>query len=115
MNLCSFMCRAELLAQQPVLSGAVVFGACVCGRGVTSNVCSGHQGTCCEYQKALERQYKDICGRAPAQKETTYGREAEVNGVREQQLQAGLQLLLIKAPVADWPAAAAYIDALLVN
>ena len=26
MNLCSFMCRAELLAQQPALSGAVVFG-----------------------------------------------------------------------------------------
>ena len=35
MNLCSFMCRAELLAQQPVLSGAVVFGACVCGRVTT--------------------------------------------------------------------------------
>eukprot|EP00964_Phaeocystis_antarctica_P089095 scaffold56777_cov64-Phaeocystis_antarctica.AAC.1 len=32
MNLCPFMCRAELLAQQPVLSGAIVFGACVCGR-----------------------------------------------------------------------------------
>ena len=29
------MCRAELLAQQPVLSGAVVFGACVCGRVTT--------------------------------------------------------------------------------
>ena len=28
-------CRAELLAQQPVLSGAVVFGACVCGRVIT--------------------------------------------------------------------------------
>ena len=35
MYLCSFMCRAELLAQQPVLSGAVVFGACVCGRVTT--------------------------------------------------------------------------------
>ena len=35
MNLCSFMCRAELLAQQPVLSGAVVFGVCVCGRVTT--------------------------------------------------------------------------------
>ena len=35
MNLCSFMCRAESLAQQPVLSGAVVFGACVCGRVTT--------------------------------------------------------------------------------
>ena len=33
--LCSFMCRAEVLAQQPVLSGAVVFGACVCGRVTT--------------------------------------------------------------------------------
>jgi len=33
MNLCSFKWRmAELLAQQPVLSGAVVYGACVCGR-----------------------------------------------------------------------------------
>ena len=32
------MCRAELLAQQPVLSGAVVFGACVCGRVTTSLV-----------------------------------------------------------------------------
>ena len=35
MYLCSFMCRAELLAQQPVLSGAVVFGACMCGRVTT--------------------------------------------------------------------------------
>ena len=35
MDLCSFMRRAELLAQQPVLSGAVVFGACVCGRVTT--------------------------------------------------------------------------------
>ena len=35
MYLYSFMCRAELLAQQPVLSGAVVFGACVCGRVTT--------------------------------------------------------------------------------
>ena len=35
MYLCSFMCRAELLAQQPVLSGAVVFGVCVCGRVTT--------------------------------------------------------------------------------
>ena len=32
MKLCSFMRMAELLAQQPVLSGAVVFGVCVCGR-----------------------------------------------------------------------------------
>lgn len=32
MNLCSFMRMAELLAQQPLLSGAVVLGACVCGR-----------------------------------------------------------------------------------
>ena len=30
MNLCSFMRLGELLAQQPVLSGAVVFGVCVC-------------------------------------------------------------------------------------
>ena len=35
MELCSFMRRAELLAQQPVLSGAVVFGACVWGRVTT--------------------------------------------------------------------------------
>jgi len=35
MDLCSFMRRAELLAQQPVLSGAVVFGACVCRRVTT--------------------------------------------------------------------------------
>ena len=35
MNLCSIMCRAESLAQQPVLSGAVVIGACVCGRVTT--------------------------------------------------------------------------------
>ena len=35
MYLCSCMRRAELLAQQPVLSGAVVFGACVCGRVTT--------------------------------------------------------------------------------
>ena len=35
MYLCSFMRRAELLAQQPVLSGAVVFGACVWGRVTT--------------------------------------------------------------------------------
>ena len=32
MNLCSFMRLGELLAQQPVLSGAVVFGVCVCCR-----------------------------------------------------------------------------------
>ena len=38
MDLCSFMRRAELLAQQPVLSGAVVFGACVCGRVTTTLV-----------------------------------------------------------------------------
>ena len=30
MKLCSFMHLGELLAQQPVLSGAVVFGVCVC-------------------------------------------------------------------------------------
>ena len=30
MKLCSFMRMGELLAQQPVLSGAVVFGVCVC-------------------------------------------------------------------------------------
>ena len=30
MNLCSSMRLGELLAQQPVLSGAVVFGVCVC-------------------------------------------------------------------------------------
>ena len=35
MNLCSSMRMAELLAQQPLLSGAVVFGACVCGRVTT--------------------------------------------------------------------------------
>ena len=35
MELCSFMRRAEWLAQQPLLSGAVVFGACVCGRVTT--------------------------------------------------------------------------------
>jgi len=35
MNLCSFMRMAELLALQPLLSGAVVFGACVCGRVTT--------------------------------------------------------------------------------
>ena len=35
MMLCSLMCRAELLTQQPLLSGAVVFGACVCGRVTT--------------------------------------------------------------------------------
>ena len=29
-KLCSFMRLGELLAQQPVLSGAVVFGVCVC-------------------------------------------------------------------------------------
>ena len=32
MKLCSFMRMGELLAQQPVLSGAVVFGVCVCCR-----------------------------------------------------------------------------------
>ena len=32
MKLCSFMRLGELLAQQPVLSGAVVFGVCVCCR-----------------------------------------------------------------------------------
>ena len=30
--LCLLMRMAELLAQQPVLYGAVVFGVCVCGR-----------------------------------------------------------------------------------
>ena len=67
------MCRAELLAQQPVLSGAVVFGACVCGRvwcdhEARSNVCSDNQGASWEYQKALEGKYKDICGRSRAHK-----------------------------------------------
>ena len=38
MNLCSSMRMAELLAQQPLLSGAVVFGACMCGRVTTSLV-----------------------------------------------------------------------------
>ena len=67
MNLCSFMCRAELLAQQPALSGAVVFGGVrvrPCDHEARSNVCSDNQATCREYQKALERQYNDICARA---------------------------------------------------
>ena len=31
-----------------------------------------NQGTCWEYQKALERKYKDICGRARAHKARTF-------------------------------------------
>ena len=44
MNLCSFMCGAELLAQQPLLSGAVVLCACaaVCDHEARSNVCSAN-------------------------------------------------------------------------
>ena len=83
MELCSFMRRAELLAQQPVLSGAVVFGACVWGRVTTrliQNVCSDNQGTCWEYQKALERQYNDICGRARAHKARTFMGETASRG-----------------------------------
>ena len=35
-----------------------------CDHEARSNVCSDNQGTCREYQKALERQYNDICARA---------------------------------------------------
>ena len=52
MDLCSFMRRAELLAQQPVLSGAVVFGACVCGSvstGVVQTCAVTYHRSCITY------------------------------------------------------------------
>ena len=70
MNLCSFMRRAEFLAQQPVLWSCCV--RCVrvrpCDHEACSNVCSDNQGASWEYQKALEGKYKDICGRSRAHK-----------------------------------------------
>ena len=42
-------------------------------------MCSDNQGTCWEYQKALGRQYKDICGRARAHKARRFMGETASN------------------------------------
>ena len=50
-----------------------------CDHEARSNVCSDNQGTCWEYQKALERLYKDICGRARAHKARRFMGETASN------------------------------------
>ena len=74
MKLCSFMRTGELLAQQPVLSGAVVFGVCVCccvSTSVVQTCAVTLRGSVGSTRRVIHPPYNDVYARARAHKSTS--------------------------------------------